>query len=227
VVSLHATKILGAGEGGFIVTTDSSLRDKLRGCCNFGFQGTRSAVLPALNAKMSEYHAAVALANLTSWPVVRSRHIRIAEWYRHHAYGLDGVSLQPGYGNGWAASTTSVVFPPNSAPRVAGSLLKLGIETRAWWGEGCHPQPAFSDCARGALPVTEDLGGRVLGLPHFPDIEERDIKQVMRAASEVCRTLGAAELIGMAEAVSFPEFGGFPALGVRSEECIAGSPPNS
>ena len=68
VVSLHATKILGAGEGGFIATTDSNLRDLLVGCCNFGFTETRIATIAALNAKMSEYHAAVALASLDRWP---------------------------------------------------------------------------------------------------------------------------------------------------------------
>jgi dTDP-4-amino-4,6-dideoxygalactose transaminase/folate-dependent phosphoribosylglycinamide formyltransferase PurN len=187
VVSLHATKILGAGEGGFAATTDSSLRERLQACCNFGFQGTRSAALPALNAKMSEYHAAVALAGLASWPELRRRHTRIAEWYRLHIGRLEEVSLQPDYGTGWAAGTTSVILPPGSAPRMARSLLRQGIETRAWWGEGCHVQPAFADCARGDLSVTEDLGGRVLGLPHFADMEERDVERVAQAVSE---TLG-------------------------------------
>jgi folate-dependent phosphoribosylglycinamide formyltransferase PurN len=133
---------------------------------------------------MSEYHAAVALASLASWPVLRARHVRIAEWYRRSIGRLKGVSLQPGYGSGWVGSTTSVVLPPHSAERVARHLLQSGIETRAWWGEGCHVQPAFSDCARGALPATEDLGGRVLGLPHFPDMEEQDVEQVAEAVAE-------------------------------------------
>jgi dTDP-4-amino-4,6-dideoxygalactose transaminase len=207
VVSLHATKILGAGEGGFVVTTDASLRDRLQACCNFGFLGTRSALLPALNAKMSEYHAAVALASLASWPALRARHMRIAEWYRRHIGRLVEAALQPGYGNGWAASTTSVILPPRSAPRVARSLLHLGIETRSWWGEGCHVQPAFAACPRGPLPATENLGGRVLGLPHFPDMEERDVERVAKAVSETCRAIGGMELIQLAQALDFPGHG--------------------
>ena len=195
VVSLHATKILGAGEGGFIATTGSGLRDRLQACCNFGFQDTRSAALPALNAKMSEYHAAVALAGLASWPDLRRRHTRIAEWYRLHIGRLEGASLQPGYATGWAAGTTSVILPPRSVPRIARGLLRQGIETRAWWGEGCHQQPAFADCARGNLSATEDLGGRVLGLPHFPDMEERDVERVAQALSE---TLGRRRPIAIA-----------------------------
>jgi dTDP-4-amino-4,6-dideoxygalactose transaminase len=178
VVSLHATKILGAGEGGFISSTDSKLLERFRAACNFGFQGSRIATLPALNAKMSEYHAAVGLASLALWRETRQQHARITEWYRQIIPRLERVSLQPGYGNGWVSATTSILGPPRSAAKIAAHLHRCGIETRAWWGEGCHGQPAFLDCPRGLLAVTEELGPRVLGLPHFPDMQKRDVDQV-------------------------------------------------
>jgi dTDP-4-amino-4,6-dideoxygalactose transaminase len=184
VVSLHATKILGAGEGGFIATTDSHLLERVRACCNFGFQGSRLAMLPALNAKMSEYHAAVALASLASWPETRARHAYVTESYRKGIARMDRVSLQPKYGNGWVSGTTSVLLPQGSRDRLAGRLTKSSIETRQWWGEGCHGQPAFMDCPRSGLPVTEELGRRVLGLPHFPDMQERDVAGVLNALSD-------------------------------------------
>lgn len=184
VVSLHATKILGAGEGGFVTSTDSQFLERVRASCNFGFQGSRNAMLPALNAKMSEYHAAVALASLASWPETRNRHIRIMEWYRRAVARLDRVSLQPKYGHGWVSGTTSVLLPPSTRDRVSETLLQSGIETRLWWGTGCHTQPAFMDCPRGALPVTEELGGRVLGLPHFPDMRKQDVDLVVNSVSE-------------------------------------------
>jgi dTDP-4-amino-4,6-dideoxygalactose transaminase len=34
------------------------------------------------------------------------------------------------------------------------------------------------DCPRSALPVTEELGACVLGLPHFPDMQKRDVDRV-------------------------------------------------
>jgi len=185
VVSLHATKILGAGEGGFVATTDPELRLRLVACCNFGFLDARSAMLPALNAKMSEYHAAVALAALDAWPATRALHIRIAGWYQNalarcEIARCEAVRLQPGYGNGWATGTTNVILP-RPAEAVARHLRRGGIDTRAWWGQGCHVQPAFADCPRGPLPVTEELGASVLGLPHFPDMRERDVERVAEA----------------------------------------------
>ena len=187
VVSLHATKILGAGEGGFIVTTDAQLRDRLRASCNFGFVGSRTAMLPALNAKMSEYHAAVALASMAAWSQTRARHARIAEWYRAALSCIGGVSLQPGYGEGWVSGTTSVALPAASAAAIAGKLQRSGIDTRKWWGQGCHVQPAFADCPRGPLPVTEALGACVLGLPHFSEMQRADVERVADALDAAIR----------------------------------------
>ncbi len=71
VFSLHATKILAAGEGGFVVSTDAELIQEIRKCINFGFFGERVARSRAINGKMSEYHAAVTLAALDAWPETR------------------------------------------------------------------------------------------------------------------------------------------------------------
>ena len=50
---------------------------------NFGFAGTReAAVLPAGNAKLSEYHAAVGLAALDEWSEDRNEWIMVAQAYR-------------------------------------------------------------------------------------------------------------------------------------------------
>jgi dTDP-4-amino-4,6-dideoxygalactose transaminase len=140
-------------------------------------------MLPALNAKMSEYHAAVALASLKHWAFSRLQQSWIVESYRRGIASLSGVTLQPGYGSGWVGCTTSVVLLPGSREQISHDLLRSGIETRAWWGAGCHVQPAFADCPRGALPVTEDLGARVLGLPQFPDMREQDVDAVVVAVS--------------------------------------------
>jgi dTDP-4-amino-4,6-dideoxygalactose transaminase len=188
VVSLHATKILGAGEGGFVSCTDTRFLERFRAGCNFGFQGERIAMLPALNAKMSEYHAAIGLASLVQWRETRQQHARITAWYREIVPHLDRVSLQPGYGNGWVSATTSVILPPKSSARIAAHLRSAGIETKTWWGEGCHRQPAFIDFPRRGLPVTEELATRVLGLPHFPDMQKADVERVAATLADALST---------------------------------------
>lgn len=186
VVSLHATKILAAGEGGFIVSTDARLLGRIRACSNFGFSGSRTALWPAVNSKMSEYHAAVALADLYRWHGTRRKQGLIHSWYRNALEDLDDVSLQPGYGDGWVSATTNIVLAQDVVPQVAHELLQRGVETRSWWGRGCHVQPAFADCPRANLSITEDFASRVLGLPHFTDMQEEDVYRVRGALAAAC-----------------------------------------
>lgn len=78
VVSLHATKCLGIGEGGFVATRDGDLARRIKRAANFGFFGSRRAEVPAINGKLSEYHAAVGLAALQAWPEQRERFLAVA-----------------------------------------------------------------------------------------------------------------------------------------------------
>jgi dTDP-4-amino-4,6-dideoxygalactose transaminase len=178
VVSLHATKVFAAGEGGFVVAPNSDIRERIRACGNFGFSGSRIAQSRAINSKMSEYHAAVALASLDIWPAARLRHLQLALWYRQALSKIPGVHLQPGYGDGWACGTTNVFLESDSPERISKLLLRSGIETRMWWGSGCHAQPAFATYDRDEMPETEYLASRVLGLPHFVDMHKSDVSRV-------------------------------------------------
>ena len=62
VVSLHASKILGVGEGGFVAAGDAALVQSVRHRSNFGFHGRRTAEVAGMNGKISEYACAVGLA---------------------------------------------------------------------------------------------------------------------------------------------------------------------
>src|SRR5262249_18312269 len=65
--SFHATKSFGTGEGGAIATSDVGLAERVTQALNFGFYGTRDSRVANTNGKMSEFHAAVGLAELDGW----------------------------------------------------------------------------------------------------------------------------------------------------------------
>src|SRR5947209_2155589 len=52
VVSLHATKVFGIGEGGAVIARDPDLMRRIRALSQFGFAGSRAAQLPGVNAKI-------------------------------------------------------------------------------------------------------------------------------------------------------------------------------
>jgi dTDP-4-amino-4,6-dideoxygalactose transaminase len=70
MISLHATKVFGVGEGAVIIGPPDFIKI-CRQWGQFGFDWDRTAYLPGINAKLSEYAAAVGLAGLDQWGVTR------------------------------------------------------------------------------------------------------------------------------------------------------------
>lgn len=188
VVSLHATKVLGVGEGAFAISTDPALIEQIRWRAQFGFPGRRESVGPGTNAKLSEYGAAVGMAALDRWREDRADWMRAAALYRAALAGVPGVRLQDGLGIDWVSSTLVVELPPGvEAEPVTAHLALSGIDSRAWWGRGIHRHAAFADLPCPALPVTERLARTTVGLPIYPDLTDVAVARVAAALARACR----------------------------------------
>lgn len=194
VVSLHATKIVAAAEGGFVVSTDAARVRDIRRSANFGFRGTRAAQSPGLNAKLSEYHAAIALAALDGWVATRAAFAARALAYREALGGQAAVGFAPGFGTAWQTATCVVEVP--DATKAAAALGAAGIDSRRWWGEGCHRQPAFAECPRGPLPGTERLAARAIGLPMYEDLALAEVNRIAGVLSAALDPPARAALLG-------------------------------
>jgi dTDP-4-amino-4,6-dideoxygalactose transaminase len=179
ILSLHATKVFGVGEGGLILCRD---RELVRGCgraLNFGFLDSREATIAGFNGKMSEYHAAIGLASLAAWPQTRAGFLATARTYRDAAEqaGLGEAIIAQ---TGWASNYVLYRAETAAAAALAGKRLsKAGIDFRLWYGAGCHRQRAYAACACDRLPVTEDLSPRVIGLPVAVDLAAEAIKDTV------------------------------------------------
>lgn len=188
VVSLHATKALGVGEGGYVASTDADLLARVRRLTAFGFAGDRVARMPAQNAKLSEYAAAVGMAALDGWTTTRQRYAHVARAWRVALMDRPDIRFQPGWGLDWVSSVCVVDLPgPMTAP-VATAMAGEGVPTRAWWSRGCHREPAFAGVGATALPATERLAASTLGLPYAAAMDEAE---VARAASALIRAVDA------------------------------------
>lgn len=177
VVSLHATKVFGVGEGGALLSRVPSFIDRVRRLSQFGFLGTREATVAGVNAKLSEYAAAVGLAGLDEWPDTRARWAVTADCYARHLQADGGGGLPPGFDGSWVSSTFNVVCEGDGDARMA-ALSAAGVASLRWWGPGCHAQPAFQDCPSEPLPVTRSLAGRVIGLPFFQAMTAGQVRTV-------------------------------------------------
>jgi dTDP-4-amino-4,6-dideoxygalactose transaminase len=178
VVSLHATKALGTGEGGFVISTDPAIRRAVRMRSNFGFDGTRHAQATAFNAKLSEYHAAVGLAALDEWNETRAEWYEVADAYRRAFRGSNDIALQHGFGETWISSTCVLSFARSASAHIEQILTSHGIETRRWWGAGAHVHPATQSFPRTAVPATEALALSTLALPFYRGLGAAEISRV-------------------------------------------------
>nr|WP_047167141.1 DegT/DnrJ/EryC1/StrS family aminotransferase [Sphingomonas sp. Y57] len=193
VVSLHATKILGAGEGGYVACRRPELAIEIRKRSNFGFYGARDAEVAACNAKMSEYHAAVGLASMDVYAADIARFRSVARHYRERLGGRTDIEWQPGYGTDWCGSTCVARFAGADRDRIAARLDAAGIDSRAWWGSGVHGQTAFAGQPRLPLPTTERLARETIGLPCFVDMGEDEV-------ARVCDVLDGAARVALRKA---------------------------
>lgn len=186
VISLHATKIVGAGEAGFIISKDQALLRHVQEQTNFGFY-TRHISTPGINSKMSEYTAAVALAALDVWPERRERYKKLVARYIELFTSIAKKhKLVLGLDKDKYISTFSIRLPYAKADYVISQLQVRGVKARQWWDKGCHNQPAYAKYPRsGDLPVTNAIANSIVALPYYIDIPDAHIAYVAKNLDEV------------------------------------------
>lgn len=95
--SLHAIKIFNAVEGGLLTYKDVNLKQKFELYRNFGisYGDTNDVEVAGVNAKMTEFSAAMGLVNLPRVDGIIRRRKQLAEHYRKVMDGISGISTYP------------------------------------------------------------------------------------------------------------------------------------
>ncbi|AOR78995.1 DegT/DnrJ/EryC1/StrS family aminotransferase [Novosphingobium sp. 11B] len=205
-LSFHATKAFGCGEGGCVLWPDPALAAKASQATNFGFMGSRNSQSASLNGKMSEYHAAVALAELDGWSAKRADFGRAARAYQA-AFAQAGLPAEDLLTTPHVASNYVIHRCTDAATAEAlqSATDLAGVETRFWYGRGLHLHDHLADAPRDALPVTESLSGSLLGLPMGSGLASAEIARVVAVIkTERLRTAAV-------EDVPFPDCASVPA----------------
>src|SRR5262249_40361148 len=94
VFSLTPTKVLVAGEGGLVSTNNAALAETLRIARDYGNPRNYDTQFPRLNARMSEFHAAMALESLQMLDEQLDRRQFLADLYRSCLAGVPGIGFQ-------------------------------------------------------------------------------------------------------------------------------------
>lgn len=186
-LSFQATKAFSTGEGGAVVCRDPELLRRSVEALNFGFRSDRSCGTMGTNGKMSEYHAAVGLAELDSWPEKRAAFARVADIYRKEA-ARRGIGSQviaaPNIASCYVIYSATDV---DCAMRVSAALDEAGAEHRTWYGLGVHREPYYATMGRDKLYSVDRLAPRLIGLPSAPDLSSSAITRIVSAVASAHR----------------------------------------
>lgn len=184
VFSLSPTKVVIAAEGGIIATNDDLIAERCRIGRDYGNPGDYDCRFVGLNARMSEVHAAIALASLDDLDERLARREELAVAYRR---ALDTV---PGIGFPQVRSEDSSTFKdltilvdPSEfgldADHLHDVLGAEGIETKRYYSPPVHRMKAYR--TRGSdptLPITEVASARALTLPLWVGMSVNDVELV-------------------------------------------------
>lgn len=187
--SFHATKCLGIGEGGGILSVDNAFINTCREVTNFGFSNG-SIHTAGLNAKLSEYHAAVGLCQIRRFRSTMLGRIKLRNTYIENLCD-NTVGIQFQTGQSAISPTLFVVSVPNRARECAAELSSQGIGVRQWYCPPVHLHKAFESYLRnlslkfGDLSVSEFLGESLIGLPFHPFLTHQQIQAVTDALIDV------------------------------------------
>lgn len=185
VVSLHATKVFGIGEGGVVITRDAELAAKIRQACQFGFSNGRVAISRGGNYKLSEYHAAVGLAQFNRLPLIVSRYKKKQDEYLAELQRCENLTVFPSRQEN-VSSTFNVFFGDKDAKYVVERLREKGIGALRWWEDVLFSNPVINVSNVGeSFPVSERFYGGVVGLPFHSCMEKEDIVRVSKAIREI------------------------------------------
>lgn len=187
VFSFSPTKLLVAGEGGLVATRDEALAARLRAARNYGDPGTYDPVVLGINARMSEFHAALANRGLQGIEERIERRTQIRLRYEQNLASLPGLRFQVirphcrSTCKDFSVLVDEVEFGA-SRDWVFNALLKENIEVKRYFWPPVHRQTLYGKFAKKlTLPVTDTVSDRVVSLPIYSSLSGVDVDRVSEA----------------------------------------------
>lgn len=186
VFSFYGNKIITTGEGGMLVTNDSSLASKARLLKGQGMDPQHRYWFPIIgyNYRMTNMQAAIGLAQLEriEWFIERRR--EVARWYDAAFSSLP--VLKP-IEETWAKNSywlySICVNKEIDRDLLMNHLLERGVETRPFFYP-MHDMPPYREAIHGALPVSSRLAAQGLSLPSSANLTQEDVAYIAQVLQE-------------------------------------------
>jgi len=182
VFSLGASKLINGFEGGYVTTCNGDLAQRLRSALTLGEQAKKLPSLVSLDARLSDLHAAMALAGLDELSEQIDRNRQRYWRYRHRLGKLPSLdlldfdeALNPGFksivvhiGEAWPLERNETIALLNAEM----------IFARAYYPDPLHRADMRYPHVSPELPTTDELAGQLILLPCGEHVDLADVDRI-------------------------------------------------
>jgi dTDP-4-amino-4,6-dideoxygalactose transaminase len=183
-LSFFPSKNLGAfGDGGMILTNREKIAKKAAVIKDHGSEKRYHHSVVGFNGRLDAIQAAVLrvkLKHLESWNEKRRAN---ASYYSSVLQEYVSVPVER---EGYRHVYHQYSVLTDRREKLCGFLRERGIPTAVYYPVPLHLQEVFKDLgyAEGDFPVTEEVSKKVVSLPCFPEITDKELTAVARAVIE-------------------------------------------
>lgn len=186
VLSFHATKVFNTFEGGAVILPDAESKEHFDRLCNFGICSENDIEGLGLNAKMSEFNAAVGLAQLPNIDAAIGARARVRQRYREGLADVPGLLLpseidghQP---NHYAFPILVTEEHPEGRDALWERLNAEQVHARRYFYPLLSDVKSYRDHPSADdrhLPCARRVADQVLCLPTYADLSVEDQDRVI------------------------------------------------
>ena len=180
MISLHASKILGCGEGGIITLEDADFKSEIIKNSNFGLGDEKKLETIGINAKMSEYHAAVGLAAMDIWNITKKLNIELQKKFINFFDKRKNFSILKGLNADFCWMSCVIHSDEKKIRYLEEELTNNKIESRRWWGNLCHESNPCQAYGRGPMNESIRISKQHINIPFFTDMSNKEIEKIFK-----------------------------------------------
>lgn len=183
--SFHATKLFHTVEGGAVITKDKRTNEEVDLIRRFGHNNDEHYML-GINAKASELHAAMGVVNLNYINhIIMSRRQKY-ELYLQLLERVSNITFQTiREDTEYNFSYLPIVFNTETDMRIAlDKLNAIGVFPRRYFYPSLNTIEYVRLKSDASCPVSESIAARILCLPLYVDLNDKDITKICEVISK-------------------------------------------
>lgn len=183
--SFHATKIFHTGEGGMMVSKTEETHNQLFHKHNFGHKNEKEFYDVGVNAKMTEFQAALGLSVFKYFPLIKNERKIIVDYYIENikSSNISFFKIRPD--TEWNYHYFPIIFSSEqSLLKTVEKLNNKNIFPRRYFYPSLNKLYYIKN--KVACPISEKISSTILCLPLFVGLKKEDQKRIIDIINGCC-----------------------------------------